>query len=99
MVDKFELNDHELLVLREACRTVDLLDTLQAAIDEDGPLQRWGEGSKAHPAAVEVRQHRVTLARLLGVLAIPVDDEDRQARRVVFVGRTGWVGNREAASA
>jgi hypothetical protein len=33
--------------LKEACRTIDLLDSLQAAIDRDGPLQRWGEGSRA----------------------------------------------------
>ena len=33
--------------LKEACRTIDLLDSLQAAIDRDGLLQRWGEGSRA----------------------------------------------------
>jgi len=38
----FELADHELILLREAARTIDLLDVLQVAIDHDGPLQRWG---------------------------------------------------------
>jgi hypothetical protein len=82
VVDKFELNDHELVILKEACRTIDLLDSLQAAIDQDGPLQPWGEGSRAHPAAPELRQHRIALARLLSVLQIPPDpDDDRPGSR------------------
>jgi hypothetical protein len=38
ILGKFELVDHELMILKEACRTIVLLDTLQAAIDQDGPL-------------------------------------------------------------
>jgi hypothetical protein len=78
----FELADHELILLREAARTIDLLDVLQVAIDHDGPLQRWGEGSRAHPAGPELRQHRIALARLLAAMGIPADDaEDRSVSR------------------
>jgi len=31
------------VILKEAYRTIDLL----TAFDRDGPLQRWGEGSRA----------------------------------------------------
>jgi hypothetical protein len=70
--------------LKEASRTVDLLDDLQAAIDRDGPVLPWGDGGvRAHPAAVEARQHRIVLTRMLASLGIPADpeDEDRAAPR------------------
>jgi hypothetical protein len=97
IIDKFALVDHELVILKEACRTIDLLDSLQAAIDRDGPLQRWGEGSRAHPAAPELRQHRIALARLVATLGIPDDpDSDRRitrgARGVYRTGRSASVG-------
>jgi hypothetical protein len=82
ILEKFELAEHELVILKEACRPIDLLDSLQAAIDQDGPLQRWGEGSRAYPAAPELRQHRIALARLLASLGIPADpDDDRPVTR------------------
>jgi hypothetical protein len=76
VVSKFELVDHELVILKEACRTIDLLDGFQAAIDRDGPVLAWGEGVRAHPAAPELRQHRIALARLLAALGIPGEEED-----------------------
>ena len=75
----FELAEHEQIMLKEACRTVDLLDQLQALIDRDGPVLPWGEGTRANPAAVEARQHRIALARLVASIGIP--DEDDQPRR------------------
>jgi hypothetical protein len=81
ILEKFELVEHELLILKEACRTVDLLDDLQQNIDCDGPVLKWGVGVRANPAGVELRQHRIALARLLAVLSIPADDEDRSPVR------------------
>jgi hypothetical protein len=82
ILEKFELVDHEMVILKEACRTIDLLGELQAAVDRDGPLQRWGEGSRSHPAVPELRQHRLVLGRLLATLGIPADpDDDRPVTR------------------
>jgi hypothetical protein len=78
-VDKYELVEHELLILKEACHTVDLLDVLQASVDRDGPVLPWGAGVRANPATSELRQHRLVLARLAAALAIPVEDEERPA--------------------
>jgi hypothetical protein len=69
------LEPHELLLLREICRTTDALDLLQRAIDRDGVTLVWGDGVRAHPALVEARQNRITLARLLASLAIPAVEE------------------------
>jgi hypothetical protein len=70
-LSEFELAQHELAILLEACRTVDLLDMLQAEIEELGPVSPWDAGVRANPAAVEARQHRITLARLLAALRVP----------------------------
>jgi hypothetical protein len=78
IVSEFELVDHELVILKEACRTIDLLDSLQAAIDADGPLQPWGDGLRQHPAVPATRDHRIALARLLAALGIPGEEEGAQ---------------------
>lgn len=81
VTSEYELAEHEALLLREACRTVDLLDSLDAAIRRDGAL---GPDGRAHPAAVEARQQRIALARILASLRLPAGDEDegRPQRRV-----------------
>ena len=84
VVDAFELDEHELTLLREAVRTVDLLDTLAAVVAEDGPMVESPQGRKVHPAIVESRQLSITLARLLAALRMPSGDEaeNRPQRRV-----------------
>ncbi len=41
-MDEFELEEHELALLWEAVRAVDLLDDLAAAVQRDGPLTTEG---------------------------------------------------------
>lgn len=77
----FELDEHELGLLREACRTLDSLDALQAVIDRDGVLDESPQGRRAHPALVELRQQRITFARLVAQLRLPADEEAGSARQ------------------
>ena len=77
VLSRYELDEHELVLLREAVRTVDQLDDLAAAVTADGVLV----DGKAHPALVEARQQRVVLARLLASLRLPEDDAGRPQRR------------------
>ena len=77
---EFELDQHETALLVEAVRTVDLLTMLDEAVRKDGALIDSPQGVKAHPAAVEARQQRIALARLLAALRLPAGGEDdRQA--------------------
>lgn len=69
----YELESHELLLLENAARTADLVAQLQARIDEDGPVSPAG---KTHPAVAEIRQQRITLARLLVALRVPSGNEE-----------------------
>ncbi|WP_433187748.1 hypothetical protein [Actinoallomurus sp. CA-150999] len=84
VLEAYELDEHELSLLRQAVRSADLCDELQAVVDEEGPMvtTRLGE-VKAHPAIVELRNQRITLARLIVALRVPLgeQDEDRQQRR------------------
>ncbi len=94
---EFELDEPESTILREACRTADSLDALQAQLDNDGVMSESSQGARVHPALVELRQQRVTLARLFAALAMPSDGLDaterhrqRRAPRGVY-GITGAV--------
>jgi hypothetical protein len=98
---RFELDEHELALLTEAVRTVDVLADLDAAVRRDGPLVESPQGLKAHPAAVEARQQRIVLARLLAALRVPAgEDGDHQAsaRPQRRAGARGVYGIRGAVS-
>ena len=98
----FDLDEHERRLLHEASRTVDVLDELAGIVSREGAIIEGPSGPRAHPAAVEARQQRIALARLVAVLRLPSgEDGDRQAgartpqRRV---GARGVYGIRGAVS-
>lgn len=102
VLDEYELEEHELALLVEAVRTVDLLDQLDATVRNEGPIVTSPQGSKANPAAVEARQQKIALARLLAALRLPAGEEsDTQAgarRPQRRVGARGVYGIRGAVS-
>ncbi len=95
---EYELEEHELLLLREAVRTVDVLDDLALLVARDGAVVGSSQGDRAHPALVEARQQRIALARLLAALRLPAGEESeggsdrRPQRRVGVRGVYGIVG-------
>jgi hypothetical protein len=72
----FDLEPHEVQVLRQIATVADRIEELDKAVTRDGVLV---EG-RAHPALIESRLQRVTLGRLLAVLRLP-DLEDRRPQR------------------
>jgi hypothetical protein len=91
-VADFDLATHEEQLLVNACRTADLCDRLQTVLDQEGPMAASPQGIRVHPAAVELRQQRITLARLLAALNVPSGDEDAapvRAPRGVYAIRGG----------
>lgn len=90
VLERYELDRPERVLLEEAVRCADTLDELQAAVDRDGAIvaDRFGQ-DRPHPAAVEARQLRVTLARIIAALRIPEDRTEaagRPQRRTGFRG-------------
>jgi len=96
----YVLDEHETTILREACRTADSLDVLQAQIESDGVMSESSQGSRVHPALVEIRQQRITFARLLTALRIPQGETDgRTQSRGGPRGVYGITGPHEAPGA
>lgn len=77
---RFELEQHELQLLVKAVRTTDLLTQLEDAVRRDGALITTLQGLRAHPGAVEARQQRLVLARLLAALHLPADEDEAEQR-------------------
>lgn len=77
VTEDFTLGPDEVRALREACRTVDELDDLRAALSGQPMTVQGSQGQPvANPLLAEVRRHRETLAKLLDALALPAGDED-----------------------
>jgi hypothetical protein len=75
-VDEFDLDEHELTLLREAVRLVDRCDALAEVVDAEGTMTLGPGGlRRAHPALVEARQQQIALARVLAALRLPSGDE------------------------
>jgi hypothetical protein len=69
---KWQLRPDELRLLEDACRTCDLIDLLQAAINSEGVTATGSQGQTVtHPAVTEIRQHRAVLKQLVTRLALP----------------------------
>jgi len=101
VVADYDLEEHERALLVEAVRTVDLLAELDIIIKDEGAVVESPQGRKANPAAVEARQQRIALARLLAALRLPAGDEGDQAagaRPQRRVGARGVYGIRGAVS-
>ena len=77
----FHLDEHESATLLQACRLADVCDTLQETVDREGIMSASSQGARVHPAAVELRQQSVALARLMTALRIPAGEDDGRAQR------------------
>lgn len=91
VVEDYELEAHERLLLLQACRCVDRLDRL--AVEEvAGPItvaSRQGDPI-ANPALVEARQQSLAFARMLASLRLPSgEDAGRPQRRGAARGSYG----------
>lgn len=69
-LEEYELAEHERELLLQACRTADALDALQKVLERDGVLNESAQGTRVHPALPELRQQRITFARLVAALGL-----------------------------
>lgn len=89
VLEVYELEEHELALLRQAVHTVDLCSRLQGQVEEEGVMV---EG-RAHPALVELRQQRIILARLIVALRVPMGEVESSGKSGSG-GRTQYRGTR-----
>ncbi|WP_030543104.1 hypothetical protein [Streptomyces albus] len=73
-----ELEPGELVLLEAACRLVDHVDVMEAALAEQGPVVKGSRGQPAaSPLLREIRAHRLAVTRILRQLmaAAPAEEE------------------------
>jgi hypothetical protein len=83
IANEYELDEHEQLLLVEACRIADRLDRL-AAESDGAPLTttNYKGDPCSNPLLVEARQQSLVFARLLASLRLPVgEEEDNRPQR------------------
>jgi hypothetical protein len=75
ITDEYDLGPHELRMLEDACREMDLVDRIEKELAA-GDLVVEGSQRQpvASPLAQEVRQHRAVIARLFAALRLPEDE-------------------------
>ena len=96
IVGEWDLDEHELALLRELVRVVDRLDALAAVVDAEGLIVDGGKvGPRMHPAAVEARQLAIAQARMTAALRLPdgEDGSESQGRRQRRSGVRGVYGS------
>lgn len=75
----------EAQIVTELCRTVSLCELLARELDAQGPVVDGQRGPRPNPLLAEIRQQRLTAARLIASLNIPAhpDAADQPAARGV----------------
>jgi hypothetical protein len=89
----YELDERELVVLAHAGRVADLVNELDRVVATEGVMVDGRLGLKVSKAAVEARQQRVVLARLLRSIDLPDDDESSvtfTSRRAAKAALVRW---------
>jgi hypothetical protein len=77
------LDPGEVILLRELCRSLDRIDTLEDEIAEHGLIVRGTRGQlpKSTPLLYELREETKSVSRLVSELALPVPGEAFGLRR------------------
>jgi hypothetical protein len=78
----YALRADEFTVLEDACRTSDMIATLEAGFDAEPDLMvRGSQGQKViNPIIAELRQYRAARAALLRQLKLPDESSSPEAR-------------------
>ena len=98
VAEKYELNADEHEILLQACRTVDELDSINAALRTAEPLTAGPRGQLvANPLFAEARAHRAVLGRMLKALGLPDGDEQPESwttKRAREAAQARWSAER-----
>ena len=82
IVDDYELETHEQLLLSEACRVADRLERLADESVSSTLTVTNNKGDEvANPLLVEARQQAIVFSRLLASLRLPTGEEDGALQR------------------
>ena len=74
IVADWELAAHDLRILEDAARCVDIIAEAEAAIAKDGAYVVGRFGPRSHPAAAVRDRNRIILARLVRELGLSLEE-------------------------
>lgn len=75
--DDYELESHEIALLREACRAADELEILRKALLASEVVSTGSTGQPVvNKIFEEIRRHRDSLAKTITAMSLPADDEE-----------------------
>ncbi|MGY1607278.1 hypothetical protein [Geodermatophilus sp. SYSU D00700] len=72
---EYDLDEHELALLRQAARVADLCADLHGIESQQGLIV----DGRINPATVELRQQRIVLTRLIVALRVPLGEDGEAA--------------------
>lgn len=82
VTERYSLRPDELAILADACHEADIIERLRAEFETRDLITTGSMGQDvAAPHVSEIRQHRNTLAGLLGKLRLPDEDGNAAADR------------------
>ncbi|WP_148576058.1 hypothetical protein [Nocardioides caldifontis] len=91
VLSTYELRLDELILLETACKTVDLLDDLEAAMDGQPLITKGSMGQeRENPLLSEARQQRAHLNRTLAQLKLPDESTGAQINHQRAGGHARW---------
>lgn len=89
VMSQFDLDDHEVILLHEACRSLTLIDALDAISRREGPILKHPKTGvpTTNPAVIEARNQRVVLTRIIATLGLSEDGRAANRNRTRGVYR------------
>ena len=86
-----ELGPHEIELLSEVCRCLDLVDALAREVRKAGLVVDGDAGPRPNPLLVELRLQRESLRHLMRSLNLPGDDDETwTSKRAKTAAEARW---------
>jgi hypothetical protein len=91
VVSAYELRADELILLENACKTIDLIDNLEAGMTGQPLTTRGSMGQeREHPLLSEARQQRGLLRQILAQLKLPDEGAGAEVNQHRAAGMSRW---------
>jgi hypothetical protein len=79
-LERFELSAHEQIMLREICKTIDIIEDLTKIVEAEGVVQqKTFRDIAVHPVLTQLRAQRLCLSKLVKDLRLPLGLEPERA--------------------
>lgn len=97
--EEFEYDSHTSELVFEACRVLDVIDSLQVSIADDGVMVAGSQGQLVVNGAVaELRQQQAILIRLIQNLGLDDEGQSEVSRKAQMAAQARWRNQKKRSS-